>query len=77
MGNHDVGRGGTHIFGRVVAAAQAVNKTAKGAEQLLTILCLGIGYDHRLTATHSQTGQRVLVSHTAGEAQHVSESFIV
>jgi hypothetical protein len=68
-----VGLAAARVLGGDVGAAQAVDQPAHGAQQLGGLVAARVGDDHRLAAAERQVGQRRLVGHAAGEAQHVGE----
>ena len=67
---------GIYVLGGDVAAAQTFDGLGKGLEHGLGLL-RGIGNDNALAAAVRQTGDRVLVGHTAGKTQNVKQSSVV
>src|SRR6185312_11618662 len=67
--------GGADVFCRDVDAAERVDETAEGLEQLRG-LAAGVADDDRLAATEGQAGHGVLEAHAARESERIRDRFI-
>ena len=67
---------GVHVLGGDIAAAQTFDSLGKGLEHGLGLL-RGIGDNNALAAAVGQTGNCVLVGHTAGKTQNVEQRGVV
>ena len=72
-----VRRARADVFGRDVAAAEALDEAAVRAEDHLAIGRLVVADDDRLAAAEVQAGHGVLVGHAAREAQRVDDRLLV
>src|SRR5574337_1107949 len=65
------------VLGGDVAAVERIDETTERTEQSLGLVLGRIADDHRLAAADVQAGYRVLVSHSARQAQHVVQRFLL
>ncbi len=76
--NHPhIGFARTGILGGDVVAVQRIDQPAHGAQQFRGLVATRVGDDHGLAAAQRQVGQRRLVGHAAGQAQHIGQCLIV
>jgi len=68
---------GAGVRRRDVASAHALDKTAHCLKQRLALVFARVTNDHRLAATQWQPGQRRLVRHATGQAQHIVQGLLL
>ena len=70
--NCHIGFRNANVLGRNVFTAQCIHRIGESGEHFGRLGLVLVGQDYCLATAHGQTGHRVLVTHTARQAQRIA-----